>query len=183
MADSSKPQREPTYSEAPDKFNRRAFRDALGHFPTGVTVITTRDANGDPVGITVNSFNSVSLGPPLVLWSLAQYSPNLPIFQECTHYAINVLSVNQVALSRQFGTTHPDKFAGVSWTEGLGGAPLLADCSAHFECANQFRHYGGDHIIFVGQVERFARFDHPSLVFSRSRYHEVGGMAKDADPE
>lgn len=172
-------EREPTYSEAPDKFNRRAFRDALGHFPTGVTVITTRNADGDPVGITVNSFNSVSLGPPLVLWSLAQYSPNLPIFQESTHYAVNVLASDQVELSRRFGSTHPDKFDGVDWEKGLGGVPLIAGCAAHFECANQFRHYGGDHIIFVGQVERFQRFDKPSLVFSRSRYHHVGGMAED----
>jgi flavin reductase (DIM6/NTAB) family NADH-FMN oxidoreductase RutF len=172
-------EREPTYSEAPDKFNRRAFRDALGHFPTGVTVITTRNAAGEPVGITVNSFNSVSLGPPLVLWSLAQYSPNLPIFQECTHYAVNVLSSDQVELSRRFGSTQEDKFEGVAWEDGLGGAPLIAGCAAHFECANQFRHYGGDHIIFVGQVERFARFDKPSLVFSRSRYHHVGGMAEE----
>ncbi len=173
------PERNPTYSEALDKFNRRAFRDALGHFPTGVTVITTRNAAGEPVGITVNSFNSVSLEPPLVLWSLAQSSPNLAIFQECAHYAINVLAADQVALSRQFGTTHPHKFEGLEWKEGLGRAPLLAGCAAHFECANQFRHYGGDHIIFVGQVERFQRFDRPSLVFSRSRYHQVGGMAED----
>jgi flavin reductase (DIM6/NTAB) family NADH-FMN oxidoreductase RutF len=171
--------RGPTYSEAPDKFNRRAFRDALGHFPTGVTVITTRAANGDPVGITVNSFNSVSLGPPLVLWSLAQFSPNLPIFQDCAFYGINVLAEDQVALSRDFGTTHPDKFAGVQWEEGLGGVPLIAGCAAHFECKNQFRHFGGDHIIFVGQVERFIRFDRPSLVFSHSRYHRVGSLAED----
>jgi flavin reductase (DIM6/NTAB) family NADH-FMN oxidoreductase RutF len=169
----------PTYSEAPDKFNRRAFRDALGHFPTGVTIITTRAANGDPVGITVNSFNSVSLGPPLVLWSLAQFSPNLPIFQECAFFGVNVLAEDQAALSRDFGTTHPDKFAGVPWEEGLGGVPLIAGCAAHFECKNQFRHFGGDHIIFVGQVERFVKYDRPSLVFSHSRYHRVGGLAED----
>ena len=170
---------ERTYSEAPEKFNRRAYRDALGHFPTGVTVITTRDRDGAAVGITANSFNSVSLDPPLVIWCLALGSPNLKTFRECTHYAINVLATDQVALSRRFGDKHPDRFAGVEWKEGIGGAPLISNCSAHFECKNEFRHYGGDHIIFVGQVERFERFDRPSLVFSRSRYHVVGGMAEE----
>jgi flavin reductase (DIM6/NTAB) family NADH-FMN oxidoreductase RutF len=168
-----------TYSEAPDKFNRRAFRDALGHFPTGVTIVTARATGGSAVGITANSFNSVSLSPPMVLWSLAQASPNLPVFMECTHYAVNVLAADQVALSRRFGGTHPDRFAGIDWEDGLGGVPLIAGCSAHFECRNQFRHEGGDHIIFVGLVERFARFDRPSLLFSRSRYHEVGGMVEE----
>ena len=172
-------ERGPTYSEAPDKFDRRAFRDALGRFPTGVTIITTRAANGDPVGITANSFNSVSLGPPLVLWSLAQFSPNLPIFQECAFYGVNVLAEDQAALSRKFGSTQSEKFAGVVWDEGLGGAPLIAGCAAHFECRNQFRHFGGDHIIFVGQVERFQMHDRPSLVFSRSNYRRIGGPAEE----
>ena len=174
MADRGK-----TYSEAPDKFDRRAFRDTLAYFPTGVTIITTRAANGEPVGLTANSFNSVSLGPPLVLWSLAQYSPNLPIFQECAYFAVNILAEDQAALSRKFGSTHADKFAGIEWEEGMEGIPLLAGCAAHLECKSQFRHYGGDHIIFVGQVERFAKFDRPSLVFSHSRYHRVGGIVKD----
>lgn len=168
-----------TYSEAPDDFNRRAFRSALGHFPTGVTIITARAANGDAVGITINSFNTVSLNPPLVLWSLALHSPSLPVFQNCTYFGVSVLAENQVALSRQFAGTQAGKFDGVAWEEGMGGAPLIAGCAAHFECKNEFRHYGGDHIIFVGQVERFARYDRPSLVFSHGRYHRVGELAED----
>lgn len=167
----------PTYSEAPDKFDRRAFRTALGHFPTGVTVITARDDLGGAVGLTVNSFNSVSLRPPLVLWSLARSSPKLNIFEQCEYYAVNVLAEGQVALSRSFGGTPHDRFAGIEWEEGLGGAPLIAACAAHFECRNEFRHQGGDHLIFVGQVERFATFGRRSLVFSHSRYHVVGGVA------
>jgi flavin reductase (DIM6/NTAB) family NADH-FMN oxidoreductase RutF len=165
--------------ETSEAFSHRAFRDALGHFPTGVTVVTAHNDGGQAVGITANSFNSVSLDPPLVLWSLAKSSPNLDAFLACTHYAINVLAVDQVALSRRFGETHPDRFSGIAWQPGLGGAPLIQGCSAHFECRNQIRHEGGDHIIFVGEVERFARFDRPSLLFSRSRYHVVGGMAED----
>jgi flavin reductase (DIM6/NTAB) family NADH-FMN oxidoreductase RutF len=169
----------PTYSEAPDKFNRRAFRDALARFPTGVTIVSARAENGDAVGITVNSFSTVSLNPPLVLWSLAQHSPTLPIFQQCTFFGVNVLAEDQVALSRRFAGKHAEKFDGVAWEEGLGGVPLIDGCAARFECRNQVRHVGGDHIIFVGLVERFVRFDRPSLVFSHSRYHRVGGLAND----
>jgi flavin reductase (DIM6/NTAB) family NADH-FMN oxidoreductase RutF len=165
--------------ETSGEFNHRAFRDALGHFPTGVTIVTTRNAEGHGVGITANSFNSVSLDPPLVLWSLAKASPNLDAFLACTHYAVNILAADQATLSRRFGETHPDRFSGVAWKPGLGGAPLIQGCSAHFECRNRTRHEGGDHLIFVGAVERFARFDRPSLLFSRSRYHVVGGMAED----
>jgi flavin reductase (DIM6/NTAB) family NADH-FMN oxidoreductase RutF len=166
-------------AEASGSFSHREFRDALGHFPTGVTIVTAHNTGGHAVGITANSFNSVSLDPPLVLWSLAKASPNLDAFLACTHYTVNVLAADQVALSRRFGETHPDRFSGIAWKPGLGGAPLIEGCSAHFECRNQFRHEGGDHIIFVGEVERFARFDRPSLLFSRSRYHVVGGMAED----
>ena len=169
----------PTYSDAPDRFDRRAFRDALGRFPTGVTIITTRAANGDAVGLTANSFNSVSLGPPLILWSLALYSPNLPVFQECRHYVVNVLAEDQAALAHRFGYSQTGKFDGVQWREGLGGAPLLDGCAAHFECRNEFRHHGGDHIIFVGQVERFESFDRASLVFARSGYHRIGKAAEE----
>jgi flavin reductase (DIM6/NTAB) family NADH-FMN oxidoreductase RutF len=165
--------------ESGAKFSQRAFRDALGHFPTGVTIVTAHNTGGPAVGITANSFNSVSLDPPLVLWSLAKSSPNLDAFLACTHYAINVLAADQVALSRRFGETHPDRFSGVAWKPGMGGAPLIEGCSAHFECRNTIRHEGGDHLIFVGEVERFARFDRPSLIFSRSHYHVVGATTKD----
>jgi flavin reductase (DIM6/NTAB) family NADH-FMN oxidoreductase RutF len=169
----------PTYSDAPDQFERRAFRRALGHFPTGVTIITARAANGDAVGLTVTSFNSVSLRPPLILWSLGVRSPNLPRFRECRHYAVNVLAEGQAELAHRFGSSQAAKFDGATWREGLGGAPVLEGCAAHFECRNEFCHPGGDHVIFVGQVERFESFNRASLLFARSAYHRVGEAAED----
>jgi flavin reductase (DIM6/NTAB) family NADH-FMN oxidoreductase RutF len=169
----------PAYSDAPDQFERRAFRRALGHFPTGVTIITARAANGDAVGLTVTSFNSVSLRPPLILWSLGIRSPNLPLFRECRHYAVNVLAEDQAELAHRFGSSQTGKFDVVQWREGLGGAPLLDGCAAHFECRNEFRHHGGDHVIFVGQVERFESFDRASLLFARGTYRRIGEAAED----
>src|SRR3954452_18139012 len=112
----------------------RDFRNALGSFATGVTVITAAAADGKPVGLTCNSFASVSLNPPLVLWSLVIYSPNLTVFQDASHFTVNVLGAAQRALSTQFATSSADKFAGVDWTPGLGGAPILAGCVANFQC-------------------------------------------------
>jgi flavin reductase (DIM6/NTAB) family NADH-FMN oxidoreductase RutF len=148
----------------------RAFRSALGMFATGVTVITTRSERGEYAGFTANSFNSVSLDPPLVLWSLSLYSPNLPLFQNCSHYAINVLAADQVELSQRFAAPAIDRFAGVEFSPGLGGAPLLPGCCAWFECRNEARHAGGDHIIFVGLVEKFSHQDKAPLVFQGGRY-------------
>src|SRR5438309_9937659 len=108
----------------------RDFRNALGTFATGVTVITAAAPDGRPVGLTCNSFASVSLNPPLVLWSLVIYSPNLSVFQDASHFAVNVLGASQQALSTQFATPSDDKFAGVDWTPGLGQAPILAGCVA-----------------------------------------------------
>jgi len=162
------------HDDAQDGFDRRAYRTALGHFPTGVTILTARAATGEAVGLTVTSFNSVSLRPPLILWSLGAHSPNLPLFRDCRHYAVNVLAADQAALAHRFGSSVARKFDGVAWREGLGGAPVLEGCAAHFECANRARHDGGDHVIFVGEVERFASFHRAPLVYARSAYHRVG---------
>lgn len=151
-------------------FDTRAFRTALGMFATGVTVITTRSEHGEYAGFTASSFNSVSLDPPLVLWSLSLYSPSLPVFQNCSHYAINVLAADQADLSQRFATQAIDRFAGVEFSPGVGGAPLLPGCCAWFECRNEVRHAGGDHIIFVGLVEKFAHHDRAPLVFQGGRY-------------
>src|SRR5258708_11042176 len=110
----------------------RDFRNALGTYATGVTVITVADADGKPHGLTCNSFASVSLNPPLVLWSLGMFSQGLSTFQNASHFAVNVLGASQQALAKKFATSSEDKFAGVEWTPGLGGAPLLADCVATF---------------------------------------------------
>jgi 3-hydroxy-9,10-secoandrosta-1,3,5(10)-triene-9,17-dione monooxygenase reductase component len=154
-------------------FDARAFRSALGMFATGVAVITARTEGAQHAGLTVNSFSSVSLDPPLVLWSLSLYSASLPLFQHCSHYAINILSANQIDLSQRFATSDNEKFAGLDFSPGVGGAPLLPGCCAWFECRNEARHAGGDHIIFVGLVERFRREDREPLVFQGGRYRKV----------
>jgi flavin reductase (DIM6/NTAB) family NADH-FMN oxidoreductase RutF len=149
------------------------LRVALGQYATGVAVVTTTDGDGRAVGLTVNSFASVSLDPPLVLWSLGLHSACLAAFRACSHFAINVLNAEQADLSNRFATPTGDKFAGLAWSPGLGGAPLLEGCCARFECRNEAGHAGGDHIIFIGRVERFDRQERPPLVFHGGRYCTV----------
>src|ERR1700688_1609768 len=133
----------------------RDFRNALGTFATGVTIITAVGTNGKPYRLTCNSFASVARNPPLVLWSLGMFSQGLSIFQNASHFAVNVLGASQQALASQFAKSSGDKFAGVSWTPGLGKAPVLADSVANFQCRAANRYYGGDHIIFLGAVEAY----------------------------
>jgi flavin reductase (DIM6/NTAB) family NADH-FMN oxidoreductase RutF len=147
------------------------FRAALGMFATGVTVVTARAADGSLVGLTANSFNSVSLDPPLVLWSLARRAGSLPIFSRGSHYAINILAADQKDLAQRFATRDIDRFAGVAWREGAGGAPVLEGVAAVFECANRSQYEEGDHVIFVGEVERCAaRSGAQPLIFHGGRY-------------
>jgi flavin reductase (DIM6/NTAB) family NADH-FMN oxidoreductase RutF len=134
-------------------FSSLEFRAALGMFPTGVTIITAHDARGRRVGLTASSFNSVSLDPPLVLWSLSRRAGSAPAFTAGTHYAINVLAAEQQALAQRFASPHADRFAGLAFHEGVGGAPILEGAAAVFECFNRSRYEEGDHIIFVGEVE------------------------------
>jgi flavin reductase (DIM6/NTAB) family NADH-FMN oxidoreductase RutF len=147
------------------------FRAALGMFATGVTIITVRDADGSLVGLTANSFNSVSLDPPLVLWSLARRAGSMPVFARGTHYVVNILAADQVLLAQRFATRDIDRFAGVPWREGAGGAPVLDGAVASFECANRSQYEEGDHVIFVGEVERCtARAGAQPLIFHGGRY-------------
>jgi flavin reductase (DIM6/NTAB) family NADH-FMN oxidoreductase RutF len=148
----------------------RRFRTALGAFATGVTIVTTRDAEGRDVGLTANSFNSVSLDPPMVLWSLAKSSRSLPAFLEAGHFAVHVLAANQEELSLRFATRGADKFSGLDVERSAGQVPLLRGCSARFVCRTAFRHEAGDHMIFVGEVESFDHSDLPELLFHRGRY-------------
>lgn len=157
---------------AKDRFDRRDFRRALGQFATGVAVITTRAIDGRKVGLTANSFSSVSLDPPLVLWSLVRQSPTLADFSGASHFAINVLAANQHHLSRQFSTPQPDKFSGVDCVEGTARVPLLNGVIARFVCRNVRQYDGGDHVIFIGEVEKYERFDGEPLVF-HSGYYRV----------
>jgi len=156
-------------SSRPDS-QQRAFRDSLGLFATGITVVTARAPDGTPVGLTVNSFNSVSLDPPLVVWSLSAHQANLPVFAACEYYAINILAEDQQALSQRFASRDVDKFAGLNFRDGLGGAPLLEGCSAWFECRNTTRHDGGDHMLFLSEVARHDADPKPPLIYFAGRY-------------
>ncbi len=149
-------------------FDDRAFRDALGHFTTGVTVVTTMTEDG-PLGMTVNSFASVSLDPPLVLWSPARHSDRFPAFEAASHFAIHVLNEDQADLSMRFATTGTN-FDGLDYLKGAGDAPLFEDCAARFECRHAAGYDGGDHLIVVGEV---LRFDVPGglpLLYHRGSY-------------
>ena len=148
----------------------RQFRSALGAFATGVTIVTTRSPTGEDIGLTANSFNSVSLDPPMVLWSLARKSLSLPAFLESGYFAIHVLAAAQEDLSVTFATRGADKFAGLNVTRGTGGIPLIPGCSALFQCKTAFNYEGGDHVIFVGEVQEFEHFNQPPLVFHSGRY-------------
>ena len=157
-----------------EAFDPAALRTALGRFATGVTIVTTRDGSGAPIGLTANSFNSVSLDPPLILWSLARKSINLAVFEASSHFAINILAADQRALSDRFARPVADRFDSVDWREGAGGVPVLDGSLASFECAAHRQIDGGDHIIFLGRVLRFraaaAEHDKEPLVYYAGRY-------------
>lgn len=153
-----------------ERFDRRDLRRALGQFATGVTVVTTRASDGRKVGLTVNSFASVSLNPPLVLWSLSRQAPSCGDFCTASHFAINVLECRQHHLSRQFSSPVPDKFAGVDFVEGTAGVPLLNHTLARFVCRKVRQYDGGDHVIFIGEVEHYEYEDGEPLVFSTGQY-------------
>ena len=147
-----------------------ALRAAFGQFATGVTVVTTRAADGRRVGLTVNSFTSVSLDPPLVLWCLARSTASFAAFLTAPRFAINVLSIRQRAIAQRFASREVDRFAGVETSVGLGGMPLLQGGIAHFVCRRADQHAAGDHVVFVGEVEHFERFDGDPLVFHAGAY-------------
>lgn len=153
-------------------FSSREFRAALGMFATGVTIVTARTASGELVGLTANSFNSVSLAPPLVLWSLAQAAGSMPTFSAGSHYAINILAADQKALAERFSTKREGRWDSVAWTEGVSGSPLLTGAAASFECFNRSRYEEGDHVIFVGEVERCShRTGAAPLLFHGGRFY------------
>jgi len=141
-------------------------------FATGVTIVTARAASGELVGLTANSFNSVSLEPPLVLWSLARVAGSMPALSTGSHYAINILAADQKGLAERFAAQREGRWDGVAWIEGVGGAPLLAGAAATFECFNRSRYEEGDHVIFVGEVERCThRAGAAPLLFHGGRFY------------
>jgi flavin reductase (DIM6/NTAB) family NADH-FMN oxidoreductase RutF len=156
----------------PPSFSIAEFRAALGMFATGVTIVTARAADGALIGLTANSFNSVSLDPPLVLWSLARSAASMAALSTGSHYAINILATSQKDLAERFATKDIDRWADVAYTEGVGGAPVLADVAASFECFNRSRYDEGDHVIFVGEVERCTHNPGASpLLFHGGRFY------------
>ncbi len=157
-------------SAAPPQFDGRHFRDALSQFATGVTVITTRLPDGSFLGLTASSFNSVSLDPPLVLWSLAQGANSLPVFTGNSHYVINILAGDQAALAERFARRIENRFDGVAFELSRTGLPILKGVSAWFECHNRSRYPEGDHVIFVGEVECCDVLPKPALVFHGGKF-------------
>ncbi len=151
----------------------KAFRSALGQFATGVTVVTTLDNNGNKVGMTANSFSSVSLDPMLVLWSVARSSSSFQQFMEAKHFAIHVLNANQKDISNQFASNCDDRFNGIEHCQGLGGIPVLSEYSAVFQCTTENTYDGGDHVIIVGRVNEFENREQPPLIFHAGKYADL----------
>lgn len=151
-------------------FDGRALRDAFGSFATGVTIVTTCGADGADTGLTANSFSSVSLDPPMVLWSLARTSSAIDAFRRGGHFAVHILSADQETLSARFATRGIDRFAGLALDRGPGGIPMLTDCTARFACRLAYQYEGGDHVIFVGEILDFSHSASKPLVFHGGRY-------------
>ena len=157
------------------EFDPQEFRRALSCFATGVAVATAIDANGERVGMTVSSFNSVSLDPPLVLWSIANNSRSHDVFTTAEHFGVNVLAMHQKDISAQFSQKGGDKFAGLECREGIGRVPILPEFAACFECRTEHVYEGGDHKIIVGRVLQFEDRETDPLIFYRGRFLRKGG--------
>lgn len=149
------------------------FRRALGNFATGVTIMTAQNVEGEKVGVTANSFNSVSLDPALILWSIDKKSSSFHVFEQATHFAVNILSGSQIELSNKFSRRNIDKYEGTSYREGAGAAPILDNCSAVFECERHQVLEGGDHWIIVGKVVNFHDEGRSPLVYHQGAYSGV----------
>jgi flavin reductase (DIM6/NTAB) family NADH-FMN oxidoreductase RutF len=163
-------------------FSELEFRNALGLFPTGVAIVTARTKLGEPLGITVSSFNSVSLSPPLVQFCIARSARSFPEISEAANYAINVLGENHSALSTRFAKSSRDKWAGFMPLAGATGAPLMPGAIAAFECVPYASYDGGDHVIFVGRVVKIHRADtagNRPLVFCHGAYHRLDAMPEE----
>lgn len=150
------------------------LRRALSAFSTGVTVVSTATATGTPIGLTANSFNVLSLEPPLVLWSLRTSSGCVDAFASATHFTVNVLSEDQIDISRRFARPGDDRFEGVMWRFGPGDVPRIQGCAAIFECQTVSHQTYGDHVLFIGLVEEHRYQDRRPLIFHHGAYHALG---------
>ena len=157
-------------AKAGPAFDGRALRDAFGSFATGVTIVTTAGPGGVDIGLTANSFSSVSLDPPMVLWSLARTSLNMDAFRNSGHFAVHILSADQEALSGRFASKGIDRFEGLALDRGPDGIPMLKECMARFACKLAYQYEGGDHVIFVGEIVDFSHSARKPLVFHGGRY-------------
>lgn len=158
------------------------FRRALSTFATGVAVLTTRGDEGEPLGMTISSFNSVSLEPPLVLWSIAKTAYSHDAFVAARYYAVNVLAMDQKDISTRFAKAGADKFDGLKCGVGIGSVPKLPEYAACFECESEFVYEGGDHTIIVGRVLSFDSRETDPLIFYRGRFLRKGGPFPDEGP-
>lgn len=160
----------------PPATDATALRHAFGRFATGVTVVTTVDAQGEPVGLTVNSFSSLSLDPPLLLWSLRRASPSLQAFCAAPRFAVNVLAESHLEVSRTFAARVSHKFDGGPWERDVDGLPLLKGAAARFVCATQSHQDAGDHVLFIGRVLQISETHEPPLLFQGGRYRRLGNV-------
>jgi flavin reductase (DIM6/NTAB) family NADH-FMN oxidoreductase RutF len=158
------------------------YRRALSCFATGVAVATTLDENGQRAGMTISSFSSVSLDPPLVLWSIANDSVSYDAFMSAEYFAVNILAMSQNDISTRFAQSGNDKFEGLECREGIGGVPILPEYAATFECSAEHRYDGGDHKIIVGRVLRFEDREIDPLIFYRGRFLRKDGLYPDVEP-
>jgi 3-hydroxy-9,10-secoandrosta-1,3,5(10)-triene-9,17-dione monooxygenase reductase component len=156
------------------------FRAALGSFATGVTIVTTKAADGSDVGMTANSFNSVSLDPPMVLWSIGKSALSQPAFAAANYFAVHILASDQEDLSNRFARRGEDKFQAIDLERGPGEIPLLPGCAARFKCRTAYRYEGGDHDIIVGEVIEFDHFEKKPLLFHRGKYSALAAADQSA---
>lgn len=152
----------------------KALREVLGQFATGVAVVTTLGDNGVPVGMAVNSFASVSLDPPLVLWSIALNSPSLGAFRSHGTFIVNIMGDDGKDQALNFATPSDEKFKHINWRPGICGAPILDDAAAFLECEMESRINAGDHEIYIGRVRRFAGSQKTPLLFHRGQFNQLG---------
>ncbi len=162
-----------TSSKIQSDIDPKAFRRALGNFATGVTIITTRASDGTKIGVTASSFSSLSMDPPLILWSCIKETPSCKVFESASHFAVNILASDQMNMSNHFARQQEDKFDGIEWQEGIGGSPIFPNCAGRFECETYNKLDGGDHWIFVGKVLTFDDFGRSPLCFHQGSYSMV----------
>tara|TARA_B110000305_G_scaffold192342_1_gene215420 strand:- start:11028 stop:11507 length:480 start_codon:yes stop_codon:yes gene_type:complete len=152
-----------------EKINNKELRKALGCFPTGITIVTTENEDEEPIGLTVNSFNSISLDPPLIIWSISLNTPSISAFRYNKSFAVNILSSDQKVLCEKFSTPATNKFDGIAWEKSPMGIPLIIGSVAQFECITHATYPGGDHEIYVGRVINYTYNNKEPLILSKGK--------------